>query len=46
MQSHESNIDLIESACSALWSLSMEGTVRMVIIVELGFRPLRRDSLI
>ena len=25
MQKHDSNIDLIESACSALWSLSMEG---------------------
>ena len=27
MQSHDSSADLIESACSALWSLSMEGKV-------------------
>ena len=25
MQCHESCVDLIETACSALWSLSMEG---------------------
>lgn len=27
MQYHDSNVDLIESACSALWSLSMEGKI-------------------
>jgi hypothetical protein len=35
MQSHDSNVDLIESACSALWSLSMEGDSFLIYCLQI-----------
>ena len=36
MMSHEACADLIESACSALWSLSMEGEIDSILYGELS----------
>ena len=32
MQYHDTNVDLIESACSAVWSLSMEGKINCELV--------------
>lgn len=38
MGRHNTDVELVESACSALWSLSMEGKTKMLI---LGGHPSR-----
>ena len=32
MGRHNTDVELVESACSALWSLSMEGKIKMTIL--------------
>ena len=32
MGRHNTDVELVESACSALWSLSMEGKIKMIIL--------------
>lgn len=44
LENHPDSAEVIESACSALWSLSMEGINLLVIILYSGFTILPSNS--
>ena len=44
MGRHNTEVDLVEAACSALWSLSMEGNIRSRAVPVCLFTPNNADS--